>query len=212
MTLVVQARRRRRSGSGGGGRRRQPRVLSFEQVIKRVADRFGTQTATAWTKTVLGHQSQISESALRSAIASGNLDRIAAVVDASGMQAKMGKVIQPPLLEAAQTVGRTSAATLAAHGVTMTFQASHPNVIHFARTQSSELVASVPRDVKAIIREVVARGAERGMTVAEQARAIRQVVGLPPNWVQAPLSLEDDLRNGREGAATSRRLSAATKQ
>lgn len=188
------------------------RIVSFQRLVKQVADRYGVQAATSWTKAVLGYQARISEAALRSAIASGNVQAIEGVIGVTKMQQVVQKAIQNPLLRAAQTVGQHSARMMSAYGIEMTFQATHPNVVLFARQQAAELVADVPKQVKQIIAEVIARGAERGLTVAEQATAIREVVGLPPNWAHAPHALAQEIRDGNLSAATSRRLSAKTKQ
>src|SRR5207244_1851772 len=73
------------------------RTVSFEKLVTRVADRFGEQAATAWTKTVLGHQARINEAQLRAAIASRNLGRIAQVVNAAGLASAAAKALQGPL-------------------------------------------------------------------------------------------------------------------
>lgn len=195
-------------------RRRAPsrRPISFQRLIKRISEQYGVQAATAWTKAVLGYQAQISDAALRAAIASGNVDAIAAVVGVTRLQQTVTKALVGPFTAASQTVGGESARVLSGHSIDAVFNAAHPNVILFAREQAAQLVVDIPRQTTQIIAEVIARGAERGLTVVEQARAIREVVGLPPNWALAPQSLADELSQGRIASATGRRLSAATKQ
>lgn len=207
-------------GGGRGGRRptippslvvHQP-VISFERMVKRVARRHGTEAAVRWTRAVLGHQASINEAALRSAIASKNLKAIEAAVRSSALQQVTQKAVQGPLHSAVVAGGQGGAETLAAEGLAVTFNAAHPNVALQAQLIAAQLVVGIPKDTKRVIAEVVALGSQQGLTTAQQARAIREVVGLPPNWAQAPLRLADEIRTGRVAAATGRRLSATAKQ
>lgn len=188
------------------------RIIDFSRMVLRVADRFGATAAAEWTKAVLGYQSRINETALRSAIASKNMHAIEAVVGPTKLAQTVAKVLIGPLTSSIQAVGKESARVLASKGLEASFNAMHPNVVQFARDQAAKLVAGVPQETKMVIAEVIARGAERGLTVVQQARAIREVVGLPPHWVNAPQALADELSSGQIAAATSRRISAVLKQ
>lgn len=192
--------------------RKLPRTISFDRMIQMVAERFGARVAASWTRAVLKYQKQISETALRSALASNNLAAVEAVVGASKLQAQVKKAVQAQLTTAAQVAGREAVKTLKTKGLEVAFNATHPNVILFAREQAAQLVGDVPKQVKQVIAEVVARGAEGRLTVAEQAVAIREVVGLPPQHANAPATFRQELREGQIAEATSRRLSAKTKQ
>ncbi len=203
MTLAVQARKVKPFPR---------RPVSFQRLVRSVADRYGQQAAIAWTKTVLGHQSRINEAALRAAITTRSLDRIARVVGAADLQRGMQSALTQPFVAGAQAAGQRGAEILREYGIGAQFNAAHPDVIQFARQHAAEAVVGVAKETKRVIAEVIARGAERGLTVVEQARAIREVVGLPPNWAQAPALRADELRAGQTAAATARRLSAATKQ
>lgn len=186
--------------------------ISFQRMITRIADRFGTEAAVEWTKTVVGHSQAISDLALRSAIASRNLQLIEAAVNPVKLQRALQRAMQPPLIGTVRTVGQESAQVLNRYGIGVQFNAAHSDVINFARQQAAELVADVPKEVKQVIAEVVARGAERGLTIEEQASAIKQVVGLPPNWLNAVDNFGVELQSGDIAAATSRRLSGRAKQ
>lgn len=192
--------------------RRIRRLVSFQRMIKSVADRFGTQAAINWTKAVLGHQAKINERALATAIASKKVERIAAVIRPLQLQQAIGRSIQDPLMRAAQIAGQQSAAILHRHGLRASFNMVHPNVVLFARKQSAQLVVGVPAETRAVIAEVIAMGAERGLTIVQQARAIRETIGLAPNMVTAPANLADEIRSGNAAAATGRRMSARLKQ
>jgi hypothetical protein len=137
---------------------------------------------------------------------------VEAVVGPTALQAQQLQAVRPPLLSAAQSAGQGSQTILTRHGLAARFNAVHPNVVNYARSQAAELVVAVPQETKRVIAEVIALGAEHGLTTVQQARAIREVVGLPPGWAQAPMNLSQEIRAGRARAATSRRLSAVTKQ
>lgn len=186
-------------------------VISFERMVRQVSDRYGREAAVRWTRATLGYQAQIDEAALRSALASGNLQRIEAVLAPSKLQASVQRAVQPSIRGAAAAAGTRGAQMLVAEGLAIDFQASHPNIVDFAQTQSANLVRLIPEETRQVIREVIAGGA-RGLTIEQQARAIREVVGLPPAWASAPLRLSDEIRAGQAAAATARRMSAVMKQ
>lgn len=188
------------------------RPISFQRLVLRVSDQYGSQAATNWVKTVLGHQTKINERLLRAAIKRRDLAAIERLVNAKKLQVRLTKVMQRPLQRAAQAAGKGSAQTLAAHGLAMTFNASDPAVAQFARRYAAELVRDLPKQTKQVIAEVVARGAEGRITVTEQAQAIREMVGLPPNWINAPLNFAAEIRAGDVAAATGRRISGVMKQ
>lgn len=178
------------------------------QAIQRIADRLGRTAALEWIKALTRYQAQISDTAIRSALVSGNLNKIISALDPGKLQATLGKAAVQPLARTVVAAGKAGQAALRAHGIAATFNAAHPNVILYARTKAARMVVKVPREVKEVIRTVVSWGAERGVTVQQQARAIKEVVGLAPNHAKAPLRLADELRAG-DLAAASRRFSAA---
>lgn len=169
-------------------------VFRFHKIIERITARFGKTVAEQWTRALIAYKGYINQHQLVSAIASGNLRQVEAVVNAHGLQRQLEKAMQDPLLRAMQTAGRASAAALSARGIDASFNAVHPNVVLWARTRSAELVTSIPEDVRETIRLVIAYGASGRLAVDEQARMIKEVIGLPRNWVLAPLRFGDELR------------------
>lgn len=188
------------------------RPISLYRLIKRITDLFGREAAVKWVQAVAGYQSGISEAALRSALASKNVQQIEAVLGPARLQMRIQKAIEPVLLKAEQVVGGESSRILRAKGIEAQFNAMNPNVVLAAREQAATLVVGVPEEVKAIIREVIARGAERGLTVAEQAKAIKLVIGLPPQWAQAADNFAVELQSGQISKALDRKVSGALKQ
>jgi hypothetical protein len=184
----------------------------FYEVAHRIARRFEPPVAAAFLAAITKLQRQIDEAALRSGVASKNLHLIDAGVATGGDISTIldEAEMEAALRRAAQATGIASADVLAdATDLDVRFNATHPNVVLFARTQVAELVVQVGDDVREAIRIVVALAQQQGLTTAQQARAIREVVGLPPNWSKAPLNLGQELREGR--FTQSRRLSATDK-
>ncbi len=186
------------------------KMFRFYKTTHRVADRFSPRVANSWLKAVTMFQAGISETAVGKAIASGNLARIEKAIGGSRF-GRMMLALEDPLARTAAAAGKASAKTLGVGGFEFEFNATHTNVIQFARDQAAALVVDVADDAREAIRTVTALGAQQGLTIPQQARAIREIVPLPPPWQAAPLHLAEDIRKGRTAAATARRLSATDK-
>jgi len=186
-------------------------MFRFHKVAARLAKRFEPAVVSAWMRALSRFESGISERVLRAALVSGNVAAIDAAVGSSRF-GQMMRRLENPLRSTAAATGTASAQLLKQGGFPMQFNAFHPNVVLFAREQVATLVVNIPADVRAAIRTVVALGAQEGLTVVQQARAIREVVGLPPNWSKAPLTLRKEILEGKLAKATGRRLSGVDKQ
>jgi hypothetical protein len=184
----------------------------FYQLARRIARRFEPAVAAAFMDAITKLQRQIDEAALRQAIASGNLAQIQEAIETGGHLGTIldNREMERALYGASTATGRAGADILSGvTGLTARFNALDPNVVLFARQQAAELVVAVTEDVREAIRIVTALAQEQGLTTVQQARALREVVGLPPNWAAAPSNLARELR---EGAFTeTRRMSAADK-
>jgi len=186
-------------------------MFRFHRVAARISARFGTEAANSWIRAVTRFQGTINEKLLRSALVAKDLAGIDAAIKSSGF-GRIMRDLEKPLLRTAAAAGTASAQTLTKAGFKFQFNAVHPNVVLFARDQVATLVVGVTQDVKVAIRTVIALGAQQGLTIQQQARAIRSVVGLPPPWSGAPLRLGAAIRRGDVVGATARRLSAVDKQ
>ena len=170
------------------------RQLSFARMIRGVADRFGTLAAARWTKAVIGYQAQINMRALENAIRTRNIAAIERVVAATQLQIDLAKAVRGSLAATVQGAGTGATSILNRAGVKLKFDAPRAAAGRHARARAASLTVGIPKQTRAIIAEVVAMGAERGLTAAQQARAIREVVGLPPNWAKAPTNFGNELR------------------
>ena len=188
----------------------RPRSAMFT-VARRVAKRFEPATARAFLRAVDRLMSQIDDAMLVSAVASGSLDRIMAAIGGGNLAGLLAtdESLRNAFLQTARASGAASAEVLRQAGLPATFNAVDPNAVIFARERAAQLVVAVGEDVREAIRIVLAVGQEVGLTTVQQARAIREVVGLPPNWASAPANLARELRAGT--FTETRRLSGADK-
>ena len=117
--------------------------------------------------------------------------------------------LQAAIAKAVLRSGQVNAELLSeALDASVLFSGVDPNVALFARARSVELAGVVADDVLAAVTQVIDAGQRYGLTWMEQSRLIRDVVGLPPNWVNAPLNLRAEILAG-DTAALGRRLSAS---
>lgn len=162
--------------------------------------------ARAFLAAVRRLQRTIDMDVLESALASGNADAVTAA-SAIELFAQLldDSAWGRQLLGVTTTSGAASAGALS-----IAFDARDLNVILAAREQTSALVVQITDDVREGIRAVLAHGAEFGVTTRNQARILRSMVGLPPNWTNAPLTFREELLAG-DLSAVRRRLSATDK-
>jgi len=185
-------------------RRPSRRPGRFFRITHRVADRMTPKVAAALSDAVLRLQGRIDVVALRAAVVGGNLSVIEGAAGSGQIQAILlgDPVLLHGLTRTTTLVGEEGASVLGqVTGLNSSFNRFHPNVVLYARTQVGNLVSQIGQDVKEAIRVVVALGAGVGLTPVQQARAIQEVIGLPPNWAQAPLHFAEELRNGQVNAS-----------
>jgi hypothetical protein len=208
VTLAAQARSERRIR-----RRSQRKPKSrLARITRRIAERFEPKVAQQFVASIRRLQRTIDATDLASALASKNIDQILAAVHADNLASIMEtSALTETLRQTAVAAGTAGAELLAsATGLEFEFNVVDPRAVLYARGRAAELIVGVTEDVKEAVRIITATGQSQGLTVAEQARAIREVVGLPPNWVDAPLNLAKELREGR--FTRTRRLSAVDKR
>lgn len=186
----------------------------FFQIARRIAKRFSPKLERAFMRAVSKFQGQIDEVELRQAVASGSVLQIQAAVATGG---NLQVILEGERLDV--LLQGTSAATGAAGadvlegvtGLAVQFNRMSPRVVMYARAQTGDLVAEIGAQLLETIRIVTALGAGMGLTITEQARALREVIALPSIWANAPLNLRQNIIDGDAAAATARRLSGVDK-
>lgn len=190
----------------------RPRSRSYE-ATHRVADRYETAVARAFLRAIERLKGRISVDELAKAIASGSIllvDTMSGLEDLGTILATTG--LADLFTRTSRASGHAAMEILSdALGFDISFNDVDPRVVLAARQQTANLIVAVSETAREAVRTVTALGAEVGLTTRQQAVAIREVVGLPPNWARAPLNLARDIRQGDDVGATARRLSAADK-
>lgn len=192
----------------------------------RIAKAQEPKVAAVFLKSIEKLKTQINEANLAAAIATGGKSTVAAVgtVPVVGALTAEESALFDALFQT-QTLTGTAASEIVseASGLEVAFNAKDPNAVAHARTQTAKLVVEVSETTKEAIRVAIAAGQEIGLTPVQLARYVREVVGLPPNWINAPSKLERNLwdavdqalteaeRNAAARAAVNRRLSAVDK-
>lgn len=178
--------------------RGRPRSRLY-QIAHRISGRMEPRVADAFLRAIRRLESRIDEVALLSALASRNLATIQAAVRAGELGVLLTTSGMTNLFQrTAVATGQANAEVLSGvMEVQFSFRAVDPNAVMFAREQSAQLVVEITDDLKEAIRIVVATGAQVGLTPVQQATAIREIVGLPSIWADAPLNFAEELRAGR---------------
>ena len=183
-------------------------------ATERIAKRQEPRVAAAFLSGIDGLTARIDDAALQAAIAGGNIPTIEAVAGVPNIGPYLTNTgeLFDALLGTSTLTGRAATDILEeATGLESAFNAKDPAAVLFAQEQSSTLIVQIADDAKTAVRSVIKAGQEIGLTPLQQSRMIRDVVGLPPNWVDAPLALRQNLLDGNVSAATNRRLSAVDK-
>lgn len=188
----------------------QPRLY---RIAQRIAARFQPDVRDAFLAAIAAWSAAINLDDLTAALAGGATEQIEAALFSAQPSPLMGDDVAELLARIMAASGTSTASALGnAIGASIAFDSRDLNMILAARTITADMVVDVTETTKEALRIITASGAFGGVTTTQQARIMREIVGLPPNWVMAPLNLADELREGREAAATSRRLSAVDKQ
>lgn len=194
-----------------GGRPRS----RFYEIVHRIAGRLEPEVATAFLEAVEATRDMVDVAALEAAVRSGDESAILTALRTTSLSAVIDN--QDNLRQIfARGFGATAEASASvlsdALSVDFAFDARDPRAIVFARRQVGTLVTRLTDDQVLAVRSLVSRGLSEGIPPRRTARAIHRIVGIRHDWAQAPSNLRTEILAGHEGAATSRRLDAVTKQ
>lgn len=188
------------------------RMIRFDKLVRTVSDRYDARVAAEWLRAVSGWRRGLDMRAIRAALKRGDVAAVERMLKVTSLQKTIEVDLARPLLETIRAAGQGSTTILQGRGFAATFDAARPDVAAIARRQGAKLVKDIPRQTRQVISEIIAMGQEFGLTPDQQARAIREVITLPPNWAGAPVQLAEDIRRGRMGRVSARYLSAADQQ
>jgi len=143
------------------------------------------------------------EAQIADALATGDVDAVMEVLDLDTQIADAVRTqIVPALEDTMIAAGRQAPAeTIPVEGeLAMRFDIANPNVVRFIRQYDLGLIQQITDDSREAIRGVVANALEFGGHPREQARLIRQSIGLTENQAAAVDNFRALLESGDRGA------------
>lgn len=189
----------------------------FAAAANRVSRRMEPPFRDVFLRAVGAVRGRIDERELLSALFSGDPARVSRTVFGfTGLGEEMlAQGFEQVILRAAIASGEATADVLVdaiaapIHLDPFRFSERDLNVFLFARRHAAEQVVEISEAAREAVQRVVTVAPEYGLNIDQQATLIREVVGLPPSWAEAPAALAQELRDGR--FTESRRLSASGK-
>lgn len=153
---------------------------------------------------------------LQAAIESGNVDAVVRVLDLEQeMKTALGPEITKPLEDAMLEAGReTPAKTFPTGGgrLSMRFDMANPRVADFVRQYDFGLIRQVSQETRDAIRGVVLDAMQFGGHPREQARQIREMIGLTTRQSQAVINYRSALEEEERPADQIERMTAKYRQ
>lgn len=179
------------------------------RVIDRIKQRFGEEVADAFDRLLNSAREAVDLAALESTIASGA--SVASIIQSVLSTSDVARIVgrDQALLQTLTNVTRASGQASMrvvedGLGVALGFDYTDPLAVEAAREQIGLLITQLTREQLQAIRNAIELGQSAGLTVVQQARLIREAVGLPATWANAPANLADELRRGDANALTRR--------
>lgn len=176
--------------------------------VRRIARRFEPRVRRAFLRGLDRLRRRIDLAELRRAIAAGSDTLVEAAIAPDELALLLGASgYEDELVSAVRAAGASTARIVSgAVGLEFAFDEIDPVSVLWARSASATRVVAVADDVREAIRIIGATAQRFGLTVDQHARALFEVVGLPPNWTNAPANFAEEIRTGR--VDYSRKLSA----
>lgn len=185
-------------------RKKKPTYKKLVGIVRRIADNAVPAVSSSFVSAVALLSRYTDLDRLTAAVGSGVVGDVEAAVAAERLGAILAAdpTFENALYRTTALAGKATAeVTTVVAGMEFIFNATHPNVTMFARTQGAALVVDISEEAREAIRIITAVASDFGLSVDQQARSIREVVGLPPGWVTAPLNFAEELRQGRVDAS-----------
>lgn len=150
----------------------------FYREIHRIADKLEPKMRQKFLRVIKGIQNDVDINALTSALTSNNPRRVVEVfriLDLENRFARLGDELQTAFNEAMRATVSISTPIIAN---TLTFDVINEDSVAFLRRTRFKLVAEITRTTEEGIRQIVIDAYEQGGHPYEQARKIRNLVGL----------------------------------
>ena len=194
--------RRQTWARGGLAKADSPDTPDHEWLLE-IADNAAPATKAAFLEALRRVRNAAKEAELRDAIARGDVN---AAMRALGVEEGLSESLKPgltkPLEDAFIAAGRaTPAKTMGVH-VGMSFNLTNPNTATFLRNYDFGLIRDISQQTRDGIRTVIQNAFAMGGHPYEQARQIRESIGLTDDQAQAVTNFENLLRTKDRAALT----------
>lgn len=177
-----------------------------DDPLMQAADKLAPALRQAFIDAVNAVKGTVDEKALADAIASGDVTKVMALLD---IQNKLAGALQGKGLDAGVlSVQGALQATFAAGAnvallqlpktisVDLSFNLMNPKSVEFLNKYTFDLIQQVSQDTKDAVQEVVTRAFQEGGHPFQQAREIKQFIGLTQSQEQAVTNYRNALMNG----------------
>lgn len=160
------------------------------QWLHDIADSAAPEIRKAFLDAIARIRGTIQEAKLRAALESGNIDEVMQVLgldrDLSVIEPYLMKPLTDIVSETGSAAGDATPALAERGGsLAMRFDMVNPNTIQAVRTYGFNLIRQISDDTRDGIRSIVAHAMEYGGHPYEQARQIRQLIGLTESQADA---------------------------
>ena len=186
--------------------------------ILAAAEKMEPDVARAFIQAVAAAKAKIDMKALAQAIQNNDQDaameilgdvtaNFAAALEGAGIPA--GSQSFKDVLQATFAAGGTAAITALPPSIVTTnlrFDMTNPEAIEHLNTYAFDLIQQVTQDQRDAIQQIVTRAFEEGGHPIEQARSIREIIGLTSKQEQAVANYREALEGGNYRDALSRAL------
>lgn len=180
------------------------KAASDYEWLLAIADRAAPKVRDAFRKAVEAVRGSIDDDKLRAALQSGSVDR---VMDALGLddqlRRSLGAQVIPLIEDVFIAAGRATAARPLKGGqLTMRFDISNPSAARFIQQYDFGLIRQIAADTRDGVRAIVLDAFRYGGHPYEQARRIRELVGLTDAQAKAVDNFRTMLEEGDREALT----------
>lgn len=189
---------------------------TYEPPILRVATKMEPKIRKAFLDAVDAVRQQLGSGGLVRALRSGDVNQVLAIVsiDERFVKALQGSGLEPGVRSVRDAVQQTFAAGAQVAikelprkvGIELSFNLISQEAVNFLNSYSFDLIQDISAQTRRGIQRVLADSFRTGASTEEQARAIRDLIGLTDTQDLAVRSYRDALRTGDLRNALNREL------
>lgn len=173
--------------------------------LHEIADAQAEAVREAFLNAIEKIRGTVKEAELRAALETGNVEKVVAALDLDRQIADAVKVdVLPKLEDTMIEAGRSAPAASMPKGgeLQMRFDLANPNATRYLRSYDFNLIRQITDDTRAAIRGVVQNAFANGGHPYEQAKTIKQLVGLTDKQAQSVTNFRRMLEEGDRAALT----------